>query len=242
MTETLSEPELRGLIAASDVVLSLHRSEGFGLIPAVACLLGVPVVATGFSGNLDFMDEAGSGLVSYRLVPAADTRGVYEVAGAVWAEPDIEDAAAWLRRLFDDSRLARGIRHRRPAPRDCPAWPRGAACGTRRERHFMKLLVWHWGRRGAGPHFALRLARALATQPQTEATLSLAAGAEILGLGESCDWAEPTYESGLGYLRERLLPGPGRARAAARLAALAPDATICAALAVRPPPPPPFTP
>jgi glycosyltransferase involved in cell wall biosynthesis len=105
MTETLSEPELRGLIAASDVVLSLHRSEGFGLIPAVACLLGVPVVATGFSGNLDFMDEAGSGLVSYRLVPAADTRGVYEVAGAVWAEPDIEDAAAWLRRLFDDSAL-----------------------------------------------------------------------------------------------------------------------------------------
>jgi glycosyltransferase involved in cell wall biosynthesis len=105
MTETLSEPELRGLIAASDVVLSLHRSEGFGLIPAIACLLGVPVVATGFSGNLDFMDEAGSGLVSYRLVPAADTRGVYEVAGAVWAEPDIEDAAAWLRRLFDDSAL-----------------------------------------------------------------------------------------------------------------------------------------
>jgi glycosyltransferase involved in cell wall biosynthesis len=116
MTETLSEPELRGLIAASDVVLSLHRSEGFGLIPAVACLLGVAVVATGFSGNLDFMDEAGSGLVGYRLVPAADARGVYEVAGAVWAEPDIEDAAAWLRRLFDDSALraalgAAGQRH-----------------------------------------------------------------------------------------------------------------------------------
>jgi glycosyltransferase involved in cell wall biosynthesis len=105
MTETLSEPELRGLIAASDVVLSLHRSEGFGLIPAVACLLGVPVVATGFSGNLDFMDEAGSGLVNYRLIPAEDARGVYEVAGAVWADPDIEDAAAWLRRLFDDSAL-----------------------------------------------------------------------------------------------------------------------------------------
>jgi glycosyltransferase involved in cell wall biosynthesis len=92
----------------------------------------------------------------------------------------------------------------------------------------MKLLVWHWGRRGAGPHFALRLARALATLPQTEAALSLAAGAEILGLGETCDWAEPTYESGLGYLRERVLPGPGRARTAARLAALAPDAAICA--------------
>ena len=105
MTETVSEPELRGLIAASDVVLSLHRSEGFGLIPATAALLGVPVVATGYSGNLDFMDASSSGLVRYRLVPARDERGVYAVPGAEWAEPDIEDAAAWLKRLFNDAAL-----------------------------------------------------------------------------------------------------------------------------------------
>ncbi|MGO9818857.1 MAG: glycosyltransferase [Acidocella sp.] len=105
MTETVSEPELRGLIAASDVVLSLHRSEGFGLIPATAALLGVPVVATGYSGNLDFMDPANSGLVRYRLVPARDERGVYAVPGAEWADPDIEDAAAWLQRLFNDAAL-----------------------------------------------------------------------------------------------------------------------------------------
>ena len=105
MTETVSEPELRGLIAASDVVLSLHRSEGFGLIPATAALLGVPVVATGYSGNLDFMDASSSGLVRYRLVPARDERGVYAVPGAEWADPDIEDAAAWLQRLFNDTSL-----------------------------------------------------------------------------------------------------------------------------------------
>ncbi|HTJ90942.1 MAG TPA: glycosyltransferase family 1 protein [Acidocella sp.] len=116
MTETVSEPELRGLIAASDVVLSLHRSEGFGLIPATAALLGVPVVATGYSGNLDFMDSQCSGLVSYRLVPVQDERGVYAVPGAEWAEPDIEDAASWLRRLFEAPALraemgAAGQRH-----------------------------------------------------------------------------------------------------------------------------------
>lgn len=105
MTETLSEPELRGLIAASDVVLSLHRSEGFGLIPATAALLGVPVVATGYSGNLDFMAPESSALVRYRLVPAQDERGVYALPGAEWAEPEVEDAADWLRRLFAGAAL-----------------------------------------------------------------------------------------------------------------------------------------
>ncbi len=108
LTATLPEPRLRGLIAASDVVMSLHRSEGFGLIPATAMLLGRPALATAWSGNLDFMAPDSAALVSYRLVPPADPRGVYAVPGAAWAEPDVEDAATWLRRLADDSTL----RHR----------------------------------------------------------------------------------------------------------------------------------
>ncbi len=107
MTGTLPEPQLRGLIACSDIVLSLHRSEGFGLIPATAMLLGRPVIATGWSGNLTFMNPDVSALVSYRLVPALDERGTYDLQGAFWAEPDIEDAAAWLRRLGADAGLRR---------------------------------------------------------------------------------------------------------------------------------------
>lgn len=109
LTDTLPEPQLRGLIAASDIVLSLHRSEGFGLIPAAAMLLGRPVVATGWSGNLDFMTPETSALVSYKLIPALDPRGTYELAGALWAEPDIEDAAAALRRLAHDAALRRDM-------------------------------------------------------------------------------------------------------------------------------------
>jgi glycosyltransferase involved in cell wall biosynthesis len=105
MTETMPEPRLRGLIAASDVILSLHRSEGFGLIPAAAMLLGRPVIATGWSGNLAFMNSDVSALVGYRLVPAGDARGNYHVSGAHWAEPDIADAAEWLRRLSADAAL-----------------------------------------------------------------------------------------------------------------------------------------
>jgi glycosyltransferase involved in cell wall biosynthesis len=70
------------------------------------------VVATGWSGNLDFMDADSAALVGYRLVEARDPRGVFEAPGAVWAEPDVAEAAAALRRLADDeaARVALGRR------------------------------------------------------------------------------------------------------------------------------------
>ncbi len=93
---------IHGLIATSDILLSLHRAEGFGLVPAAAMLRGIPVIATGWSGNLQFMDAASAALTPYRLVPVADARGNYTAPGAIWAEPDIEAAAALLRGLADD--------------------------------------------------------------------------------------------------------------------------------------------
>jgi glycosyltransferase involved in cell wall biosynthesis len=102
-TRTLPRDDALALTAAADIVLSLHRSEGFGLVPAEAMLLGKPVIATGWSGNMDFMDDRSAALVRYRLVPARDARGVYEVADALWADPDIDHAAGWLRRLADDA-------------------------------------------------------------------------------------------------------------------------------------------
>jgi glycosyltransferase involved in cell wall biosynthesis len=101
----LPEPELHGLLAASDVILSLHRAEGFGLIPAMGALLGKPVIATGWSGNLQFMSPETSALISYKLIPVVDELGMYKVSGAHWADPDVEEAAVWLKRLFADSSL-----------------------------------------------------------------------------------------------------------------------------------------
>jgi glycosyltransferase involved in cell wall biosynthesis len=101
-TRAMSVPETHALTACADIVLSLHRSEGFGLVPAEAMLLGRPVIATGWSGNMDFMDADSAALVPFRLVPAHDPRGVLDVPGAVWAEPDIAAAAAVLRALADD--------------------------------------------------------------------------------------------------------------------------------------------
>ena len=101
-TQPMPLADSHALTAAADIVLSLHRSEGFGLVPAEAMLLGRAVVATGWSGNMDFMDETSAALAAYTLIPARDPRGVLEAPGAVWAEPDIESAAGHLRRLADD--------------------------------------------------------------------------------------------------------------------------------------------
>lgn len=108
-TRTLPTRESDALTAAADIVLSLHRSEGFGLVLAEAMLLGKPVVATGWSGNMEFMDETNSVPVPYRLIPAHDPRGVYELPGAMWAEPDVGAASMMLTRLADDPALREAL-------------------------------------------------------------------------------------------------------------------------------------
>jgi len=101
----LPHADMAGLMAAADIVISLHRSEGFGLVPAQAMSLGKPVVATGWSGNLDFMNDLNSALVSYSLVPVRDPDGAFDACDQKWAEPDIGHAAEWLRRLADNADL-----------------------------------------------------------------------------------------------------------------------------------------
>ncbi|CAH2603291.1 Glycosyltransferase [Rhodovastum atsumiense] len=96
----LDAAALARLYCRADVLLSLHRAEGYGLPMAEAMAWGVPVVATGWSGNLDFMDDSDSCLVPYRLVPVSDSAAIYR--GSTWAEPDLDAAAAALRRLAED--------------------------------------------------------------------------------------------------------------------------------------------
>ena len=98
----LSRARVNGLLAACDGVVSLHRSEGFGLILAEAMYLGKPVVATGWSGNMDFMNTGNSCPVGYELVTLDRTYMNYE-AGQQWAEPDIDHAAHLMRRVVEDS-------------------------------------------------------------------------------------------------------------------------------------------
>ena len=108
-TRTFGSADRHALTACADIVLSLHRSEGLGLVPAEAMLLGVPVVATNWSATAEFMDAESAGLVGYRLIPAVDPRGVFEAPGAMWADAEVEDAARLLRVFADDPALRRRI-------------------------------------------------------------------------------------------------------------------------------------
>jgi glycosyltransferase involved in cell wall biosynthesis len=104
---------VKALIAGADALLSLHRAEGFGLTVAEAMALGTPAVATAFSGVLDFADEDCAALVPWRPVAVDDPHGIYR--GQSWADPDLDAAAAALRRLREDRAYAGRLAQAGPA-------------------------------------------------------------------------------------------------------------------------------
>jgi glycosyltransferase involved in cell wall biosynthesis len=100
LTGTLSREALDGLTAACDAYVSLHRSEGLGLPLIEAMYLGKPVIATGYGGVTDFLDDETGLVVRHRLLTLKTPHGPYP-AGAVWADPDVDHAAALMRALAD---------------------------------------------------------------------------------------------------------------------------------------------
>lgn len=111
--EHLGRSDLLGLISAADCYVSLHRGEGFGYTCAEAMAYGKPVIATGYSGNMQFMNDANSYPVRYREVEARVPEGPFQ-RGSIWAEPDVDHAAELMRRVFEqrDEAAARGKRGR----------------------------------------------------------------------------------------------------------------------------------
>lgn len=105
----MNAAEMHGLYRQSDVLLSLHRSEGFGLVLAEAMLRGLPVIATDWSGNADFLTPETGVPVPYRLVPAEDPQHTYNFPRMTWAEPDVDAAAQALRQLREDRERARRL-------------------------------------------------------------------------------------------------------------------------------------
>ena len=105
MDKVLTDRETKSLVKLCDCFLSLHRSEGFGRGLAEAMYLGKPVIATGYSGNLDFTNEQNACLVDYRLVPVNEHEYPF-ATGQKWADPDIDHAVWYMRRLIRESEYA----------------------------------------------------------------------------------------------------------------------------------------
>jgi glycosyltransferase involved in cell wall biosynthesis len=107
--EHLSRSDQMAFLASVDCLVSLHRSEGLGLHLAEAMWLGTPVIATRYSGNLDLMDDDCALLIDASLVPVDGGEGVYPPE-AFWADPDLDAAAAAMRRVVGDRALADHLR------------------------------------------------------------------------------------------------------------------------------------
>jgi glycosyltransferase involved in cell wall biosynthesis len=97
---SLSSEQLNGLMAACDCYVSLHRSEGYGLTMAEAMAIGKPVIGTGYSGNLDFMNEQNSYLVEHEPGRVGPDCEIYPPEGR-WAQPSVEHAAQLMRRVIE---------------------------------------------------------------------------------------------------------------------------------------------
>lgn len=100
LTGTLSRGQLDALTAACDAYVSLHRSEGLGLPLIEAMYLGKPVIATGYGGVTDFLDEETGFVVRHGMTALQRPRGPYP-EGAAWAEPDVEHAASLMLALAE---------------------------------------------------------------------------------------------------------------------------------------------
>lgn len=124
MTDSLSAEDMAVLTASCDIVLSLHRSEGYGLLLAEAIWLGKPTLATGWSANVEFMDPASSQLVDYALIPVEGDGAIYQVGR--WADADVDDAARKLARMIVDdawrAQLAAATTRNGHLSFDRPAW------------------------------------------------------------------------------------------------------------------------
>ena len=100
MTKEYTKDEVLSLIDCTDVYVSLHRAEGFGLVPAEAMKLGKPVIATNWSGTTEYMDKTNACLVDCTLIPVEDVFNFFKQGR--WADADTAQAAEYMKKLYTD--------------------------------------------------------------------------------------------------------------------------------------------
>ena len=105
---TMTRNDVLALIETCDAYISMHRAEGFGLGMAEAALLGKPVIATAYSGSLDFLSPEWSLPVEYTLQPIGVRRAPFQPSWK-WASPDIEMAARHMRWVYQCPAEARAL-------------------------------------------------------------------------------------------------------------------------------------
>ncbi len=112
--ENFDDQEISRFQRMADVYLSLHRAEGYGLNIHEMLEIGVPTIATGWSGNMEYMGRYAHAFpIPYQLTPYKDRTFAYEGENLCWAEPDIKAAAAVLRKIRADWQVEQRTSERR---------------------------------------------------------------------------------------------------------------------------------
>lgn len=96
--------DMVALMQDCDCYVSLHRAEGFGYTMAEAMMCGKPVIASRYSGNLDYMDEGCAFLVGGVERYMAQDEYIDVPPGSRWFEPNLEEAAAAMRQVFQNGK------------------------------------------------------------------------------------------------------------------------------------------
>jgi glycosyltransferase involved in cell wall biosynthesis len=104
MDEYLTTDEMRGLLSVCDCYVSLHRSEGLGLTIAESMYMGKPVIATAYSGNMEFMNAKNSFLVPYKMIKVQPQEYLHG-DGQFWADANQDCAVKIMRDVFENSAL-----------------------------------------------------------------------------------------------------------------------------------------
>jgi glycosyltransferase involved in cell wall biosynthesis len=115
VVDAMPEKEFFGLIRGHDCIVSSHRAEGFGYLPAYALAYKRAVIVTDYSGTTDFCRADTAWPVAHRLVPVRPHEFITEIPGARWAEIDHDHLVETMRQVRDDRagtarRAARGAR------------------------------------------------------------------------------------------------------------------------------------
>lgn len=105
--QTLPYADLLALKAACDCYVSLHRSEGWGFGALEAMQLGLPVIATAFSGNLEFCTPETAFNVPYRPLYLKPNDYIFVQPGDFWADPDEAVAASMMQAVVNDPQAAK---------------------------------------------------------------------------------------------------------------------------------------